>query len=320
MMAIQRALFLTLVLAASVYLAEARTWTSTDGRSLEASFLDATDTEVILVRDEDAKEFTIPLSRLSEEDQVFIAKEVAKKKGLVRALATGLFEDKVTGEWEKLEFEGMKFRFYAAPDLGGGTYPVLVYLHGKGQGGDDNEKQLSGQVKKFASGEIYGKHPCFLMVPQCPDDEVGWKEDNLYKAIDIVVEMQANLPVDKDRIYITGVSMGGFGAWKAVAEEPKYFAAALPICGGGDPRRAWDIRKVPIWAHHGADDDIVPVKYSRDMVEALKKVKGNIKYTEYPGVKHNVWDFCYSNPEVFEWLFSQRKGQKVVIPEKEGEG
>lgn len=113
--------------------------------------------------------------------------------------------------------------------------------------------------------------------------------------------------IDPDRLYITGLSMGGFGTWDAIQRKPDLFAAAVPICGGGDVSKASHITKIPIWVFHGAEDNLVNPKWSRDMVEAIKRAGGNPKYTEYPGVGHHSWVPAYSDPELFEWLFSQKK-------------
>ena len=107
--------------------------------------------------------------------------------------------------------------------------------------------------------------------------------------------------------------MGGYGTWSAIAEDPDLFAAAVPVCGGGDPRVAKSIKDIPIWAHHGVADNVVPVSQTQRMVAALEKAKGIIRYTEYDeasGIKHDAWTPCYGNPEVFEWMFAQRKGKK----------
>lgn len=233
----------------------------------------------------------------------------------VAALAAGmacgaepLFAGKSTGTWEKLEFSSLKLRFFGVPKQDPAkTYPLVIFLHGRGSGGSDNEKQLGTSAKSFAEPDNFSKRPCFILVPQCPNDKIGWlatTQDDLLKLIHTAID---SLPVDKSRVYLTGLSMGGFGTWFALAREPELFAAAVPVCGGGDPATANAIRKIPIWAFHGAEDNVVPPSFSQKMVEALKKLDGNIKYTELPGVKHNAWDQVYANQEVHEWLFSQHR-------------
>ena len=293
---------------------EVRTWTSADGRTLEAEFVTATDRHVTLRRQSDGRRFTLPLDKISEADREWVAGARTDLAGPGEKEPGGIFADRVTGEWEKMEFNSLKFRFYGEKKLSAKKrYPLVLYLHGKGSGGTDNEKQLGGAPKKFASGDIYKDNPSFVFAPQCPDDTKGWNGVYLEDVIELVKTAAENLPVDEDRIYITGLSMGGFGTWAAITKAPELFAAAVPVCGGGNPRSAKAIKDIPIWNHHGAADPIVSVEFSRKMVEALKEVRGNIKYTEYDeasGIKHDAWTPCYGNPDVFEWLFEQRKGKR----------
>jgi dipeptidyl aminopeptidase/acylaminoacyl peptidase len=290
----------------------ARPWVSADGRQLEADFVRATATEVTLRRAADRREFTVALESLSEGDREWVRAKLAEPEKPEPVAGEGVFAGKVTGEWEKLEFGSLKFRFFGGTSLDARKrYPLVVFLHGRGSGGDDNERQLGGQARKFASDEIYKANPSFVVVPQCPDDSVGWNGEFLDDVIGLVEAAAKSLPVDEDRLYITGVSMGGFGTFAALAKEPKLFAAAVPVCGGGNPSAARSLRKVAIWVHHGAADDVVGVENSRRMVEALEDERGIVRYTEYDeasGIKHNAWDPCYNNPEVFTWLFAQRRG------------
>jgi len=128
-----------------------------------------------------------------------------------------------------------------------------------------------------------------------------------------VDQVVAERPVDRSRIYATGVSMGGYGTWDAIQRRPDFFAAGLPCCGGGDAHLAWKIRNVPIWAWHGDRDGAVPVVRSRDMVAALWAVDGRIRYTEVPGCGHGVWVPAYSSQEALKWLFDQ-KASKAAAP------
>jgi predicted peptidase len=213
-----------------------------------------------------------------------------------------------------MEYESLKFRFFSEKRMSPKKrYPIMLFLHGKGSGGSDNEKQLNGIVRNFAAGKFHKKNPSFIFAPQCPDDSKGWRGEYLDDVIGLLRTAIKNLPVDEDRVYITGISMGGFGTWSALDEAPDLFAAAVPVCGGGNPATAKAIKEIPIWAHHGVADPVVSVEFTRKMVEALKKEKGDIKYTEYDaasGVKHDAWTPCYSNPEVYEWIYEQRKGKK----------
>jgi predicted peptidase len=298
--------------------AEVRSWTSADGRTLQAEFVTATKSHVTLRRESDGRRFVLLLNKISEDDRKWVAEAleaggagVAEKKE-----ATGIFADRLTEDWERMEFESLKFRFYGGRALNKKKrYPVVVFLHGKGSGGSDNEKHLRSVPRKLVEKGFYRNNPSFVVAPQCPDDGRGWRGEYLADVIGLVNQAIKHLPVDKSRIYITGLSMGGYGTWSAIAEAPALFAAAVPVCGGGDPRVAKSIKDIPIWAHHGVADNVVPVVATQRMVSALEKAKGIIRYTEYDkasGIKHNAWTPCYSNPEVFEWLFAQRKGKKQV--------
>jgi predicted peptidase len=200
-------------------------------------------------------------------------------------------------------------------------YPLVVFLHGAGERGDDNDKQLVHGMNDFASDKIMEKYPCFVIAPQCPtgsswasfrrNPEQGAEPAKpLGQTLDLVESLTKEFSIDKKRLYISGLSMGGFGTWDALVRNPDMFAAAAPICGGGDPAKAEKIAKLPIWVFHGDADPAVNVERSREMVEALKEAGGSPKYTEYEGVGHDSWTATYKNPEFYEWLFDQRKSDK----------
>lgn len=203
-------------------------------------------------------------------------------------------------------------------------YPLVIFLHGLAERGTDNQKQLCNGVEAFAGDAARKNHPCFLMVPQCPPD-------GLWCRITAAADTRRNLPlaqnptepaalvlelidavcrdyrVDTDRIYLTGVSLGGYGTWDLIARRPELFAAAMPVCGGGDPAQAGKLAHMPVWAFHGDHDPLVPVERSRDMITALQKAGGKPNYTEYKDANHDSWTPTYKNPDVLEWLFRQRK-------------
>jgi predicted peptidase len=208
-----------------------------------------------------------------------------------------------------------------AKSKAGAKYPLVIFLHGAGERGTDNKKQLVHGMNDFAADEIMAKHPAFVVAPQCPEGkrwvEVDWTLDShqmpaqpsqplssMFELVDTLIKTK---PIDTKRIYITGLSMGGFGVWDAVQRRPELFAAAVPICGGGDPLLAKQIHFVPVWAFHGADDKTVKVSRSREMIEALRNVGEEPKYTEYKGVGHDSWTRTYKDPALYEWLFAQRK-------------
>jgi predicted peptidase len=198
------------------------------------------------------------------------------------------------------------------------AYPLVIFLHGAGERGTDNKAQMKHGVKNFASDDVRKKYPCFLIVPQCPPNPARWADwtakgttekptEPLALVLGLIDEMKKNYKIDDKRIYITGLSMGGFGTWDLLSRKPDLFAAAIPICGGGAPDAAAKFAKVPIWAFHGAKDTVVKPERSREMIEALKKAGGKPKYTEYPEAAHDSWTKTYADPAVLEWLFAQKK-------------
>ncbi|GIW79831.1 MAG: hypothetical protein KatS3mg105_1638 [Gemmatales bacterium] len=195
-------------------------------------------------------------------------------------------------------------------------YPLVLFLHGAGERGTDNKKQLIHGIGDFVRNQ--DKYPCFVVVPQCPAGQTwaDWrykgpqpKEPTLPTklSLQLVEQIQKKYSIDDKRLYITGLSMGGFGTWDVICRYPDKFAAAVPICGGGDPRLAEKIKDLPIWAFHGAKDRAVKPERSRLMIEAIKKAGGKPKYTEYPDVGHAAWVPAYRDQKLFEWLFSQKR-------------
>lgn len=203
----------------------------------------------------------------------------------------------------------------------GKKYPLVLFFHGAGECGTDNEKQLIHGMNDFASDEIMAKYPAFVVAPQCPEGQqwvdTPWTADShtmkekptepLRQSLELVDSLVKLLPVDEKRLYITGLSMGGFGVWDAIQRQPDRFAAAVPICSGGDPAYAEKIKHIPVWAFHGDSDTAVKPKRSREMIEAIKNAGGTPKYTEYEKTGHDSWTKTYADPQVYEWLFEQEK-------------
>jgi len=204
-------------------------------------------------------------------------------------------------------------------------YPLVVFLHGAGERGDDNKVQLVHGMADFASPANREKYPAVVIAPQCPKNEkwvdVDWgtlKHDMPEKPAspmrlthELMAALEKEFPIDADRIYITGLSMGGYGTWDALQRHPHRFAAAIPICGGGDPKFADQIKHIPIWAFHGTQDTAVKPERSRAMIDAIKAAGGTPKYTEYPEAGHDSWSATYKNPDVHAWLFAQRRPSKA---------
>jgi predicted peptidase len=246
---------------------------------------------------------------------------------LVAAQAASAADD----QWQKL-YEAKTYKDAAGNALPyrlltpekiepGKTYPLVLFLHGAGERGDDNAAQLMHGAGEFAKSANRQTYPCFVVAPQCPAKK-GWVEvdwgrsahtmkekpsEPLRLALELVDKLAAELPVDKGRIYVTGLSMGGYGTWEAAARRPDFFAAALPICGGGDLAQAAKLKNLPLWAFHGDKDPGVPVGRTTAMIEAIRKAGGAPKMTIYSGVGHDCWTRTYADPAVLAWLFEQKK-------------
>ena len=203
-------------------------------------------------------------------------------------------------------------------------YPLVIFLHGAGERGDDNAAQLMHGMSEFCKQARREKNPCYVIAPQCPTGEkwadIDWSAEGAVKmpaqassslklTLAVVDAMLEDAPIDKNRIYITGLSMGGYGTWDAIARRPAFFAAAVPICGGGDPATAEKIKHIAVSCFHGDDDKAVAVEKSRIIIKAIKEAGGSPLYTEYPGVGHDSWTQTYSSDAMQDWLFAQRRTQ-----------
>ena len=183
--------------------------------------------------------------------------------------------------------------------------PTILFLHGAGQRGSNLD-----DVKKYGLPKIVEQQadfPFIVISPQSPCGEY-WNVERLSALLDQVI---VSYPVDPDRLYLTGLSMGGYGTWHLAAAQPERFAAIAPICGGGNPQGARHLKNLPVWAFHGAKDNVVPLSESEIMVSALKARDGNVKFTVYPEAKHDSWTQTYNNPELYKW-FLQHQRQKAV--------
>ena len=217
----------------------------------------------------------------------------------------------------------LKYRVLVPRDYspnGTEKYPLVLFLHGAGERGDDNARQLVHGTKEFLKDENRTKYPCFVIAPQCPNNkkwsEVDWGAEthkqpeesvSLVLTREVMAALQKEFRIDDKRLYVTGLSMGGYGTWDMISRTPDVFAAAIPICGGGDETVADKLTKLPIWAFHGDKDTAVRPERSRRMIAAIEKAGGNPKYTEYPGVGHDSWSQTYADPEVLAWLFAQKR-------------
>ena len=202
-------------------------------------------------------------------------------------------------------------------------YPLVIFLHGSGERGSDNEAQLKWGVLSFATDQMMSLHPAIVLAPQCPANESwsNFSERNnsremkllptttkpMELLIELIHKMIKTLPVDTNRIYITGLSMGGYGTFDAIERYPNLFAAAVPVCGGGDISKAKTIAHIPIWIFHGAEDAAVNPLHALDMADALNKAGAHPGITIYPEVGHFSWLAAYSDMLMLEWLFRQHK-------------
>lgn len=194
----------------------------------------------------------------------------------------------------------------------GEKWPLMLFLHGAGERSNDdlNKVKIHGPAKIVESRPDF---PFIVVSPQAPLPSKdgfravrrAWDPEELIQLVDHAIK---ELNVDRDRVYVTGLSMGGYGTWRLASKYPERFAAAVPICGGGNPTEmAPTLAKIPIWAFHGAKDPVVPLAESQKMVDAVKQAGGDVKLTVYPEAEHNSWAETYDNPNLYDWLLHHRR-------------
>ncbi len=206
-------------------------------------------------------------------------------------------------------------------------YPLILFLHGSGERGDDNEVQLVHGSSLFLKDEVREKYSAIVVFPQCAansswaitdvsgqwgdrkfvffEDAEPTKDMQLLEGL--LKHLKRKYPVDKDRMYVGGLSMGGMGTFELVNRNPKMFAAAFPICGGANPDIAKRLKNVCWWVFHGEADNVVPPKYSTQMVDAMQQAGAEVKYSLYPDVGHDSWNNAFAEPDLLSWLFSKSK-------------
>jgi len=204
----------------------------------------------------------------------------------------------------------LQYLLYLPKDYGKDAaqkWPLVLFLHGAGESGSDIEKvKVHGPPKLIAQGKEF---PAIVVSPQCPSADLrragGWWQPDVLDAM--LDDLVARYSVDQDRVYLTGLSMGGYGTWAWATQRPERFAAIAPICGGGLPRYMPRLRGLGIWVFHGAKDQVVKLNESEELVDALKAANIPVKFTVYPEAGHDSWTATYENPEFWDWLFQQRR-------------
>ena len=180
-------------------------------------------------------------------------------------------------------------------------FPLVIFLHGGGEVGNNLELvKKHGLPKRIAEGQSF---PFVLVAPQNPRDQL-WDDALVLAVLDRTMAIHR---IDPDRVYLTGMSRGGFGTWRLAIQNPERFAAIVPVCGGGVPDYVKRIKDVPVWAFHGAKDRVIPLSRTVEMVEALLVAGGNVKLTVYPEAGHDAWTETYNNPALYEWLLKQSR-------------
>lgn len=204
------------------------------------------------------------------------------------------------------------YRLYE-PDGVDGALPVILFLHGAGESGSDGLLQTTVGLGP-AIVKAPERFPALVVFPQASRG-YGWRAFNLDAAFAALDDVMASLDVDRERVSVTGISMGGYGTWLAAVQQPERFSAAVPVCGGLDrgaamltyEEAARRLASMPQWVFHGDRDDIIPAEESRTMVSALRAAGADVRYTEYAGVRHNSWDRAYAEPELAPWLLRQKR-------------
>ncbi len=229
----------------------------------------------------------------------------------------------------------MNYRLYVPKNYDcGEMYPMLVFLHGSEERGDDNAAQLIPELQAMFDDVTSPIYDSIVLVPQCPKcswwvlaniGEHGYSiadtpESREMEALcEIMDELSGFYNVDEDRIYVTGVSMGGFGTWDLLSRHGARFAAGMPICGGGDTSYAKLLGRIPIRAFHGSADECVPVALSRAMYASIRREGGElISYTEFDGRGHVIWDTVYGDRENIDWLYAQSRRERRLKAERAG--
>jgi len=286
-----------------------RTWKSTDGRAIEAELLEFDASEIRIKRSSDLQIMKVPLSAFSKEDRDYVG-SLLHERALDESLTKGPYSEKMSAAFVQMTSkQGLNYQLYGNPKWDNTKrYPLVIWLHGSGQSGSDNTSQMGGATGIFTKAENQAKNPCFIIAPQCPDADIGWNKQVADNLMALIANLADKLPIDTNRLYLTGSSMGGFGSFSLAVKYPTVFAAVVPLCGGSDVKNAQVLKTVPLWAFHGDKDEMVPVERTRNVMKAIADAGGKLaKYTELTGEGHGITGIVYPKPELHEWMFAQRR-------------
>lgn len=281
-----------------------------------------------------------PMKDRDNEDSTKVADKQDEKiedQSLEKAKALALLDVRFSRETFKSTGGGQLNYRKLSPRIVGTAEPtpLIVFLHGSGERGDDNTSQLKHGLSLLASREGMKQYPATIIAPQCPQksrwtttlaDRPGsglhdpTPTDTMRLTLELIDSIRLTDNVDPNRIYVTGLSMGGFGTFDLIARRPSMVAAAVPLCGGGDtsPTIINRIKEIPLWIIHGDEDPVVKVEYSREMVAALESAGGAPRYSELTGFQHNIWDAAYSDDELYKWMFNQSKSGPLEAKTNQG--
>ncbi|AKA35892.1 alpha/beta hydrolase-fold protein [Flagellimonas lutaonensis] len=251
---------------------------------------------------------------------------------IIALLTTALAMSQEPSPYKKKVFESergtMPYRLLLPEDYDATKkYPLVLFLHGSGERGNDNEAQLVHGSGLFLKEDVRKKYPAIVVFPQCAANDSWAKVDvkgewgnrefvffddaEPTRAMELLEELidylKDQYPIDSKRMYVGGLSMGGMGTFELVRRNPRTFVAAFPICGGANPEIAKKLRKTAWWVFHGKADNVVPPKYSTQMVRALEDVGAEVRYSLYPDVGHDSWTNTFAEPDLLSWLFSRSK-------------
>lgn len=320
--------FLLFALIATAATLHARVWTTADNKTFEADYVSATATTVS-VKVRDGRVVPVELRLLGAADRQFVAQQLAAATGTPAAAAAptapsatpaapttpkpfqaavkkGPYDEYLVSDWKQFEGKGkLQGMLFGAPVVDATKkIPLVIYLHGKTN--NVLSKAHLGFAEACAKPDNFSKRPCIIFAPQCPDDN-GWSGATGVNLLKTIKDLMSNLPIDKERVYLTGYSMGGYGTFALLNDEPRMFAAGIPISGGCSVGIAQNLRRTPLWIFHGEKDDVVSPEGSRAIAKALEKLRAPVKYTEYPGEGHGIGGKIFADEAVQVWLFEQKR-------------